>query len=127
MFIIPFIFAFYPELLVINAAQIDPNSPTGDYLPGYDGKFYIWSLLWLLARLSLFLYLISSCLAKFDKSELSTIEIIIRIILAGLVISNSEFYFTVGIVLSFCLLTWHHIFINSKLSKKDNKITENSK
>ena len=126
MFIIPFIFAFYPELLVINAAQIDPNSPTGDYLPGYDGKFYMWSLLWLLARLSLFLYLISSCLAKFDKSELSTIEIIIRIILAGLVISNSEFYFTVGIVLSLCLLTWHHVFINSKLSKKENKITENS-
>ena len=67
MFIIPFIFAFYPELLVISAAQIDPNSPTGDYLPGYDGKVYFMSLIWLLARLSLFLYLISSCLARFDK------------------------------------------------------------
>jgi TRAP transporter 4TM/12TM fusion protein len=111
MFIIPFIFAFYPELLVISAAQIDPNSPTGDYLPGYDGKVYFMSLIWLLARLSLFLYLISSCLARFDKIALKNWEIIVRIILAASVISYSQLIFSVGIALSLLLLIWHH-FIN---------------
>jgi len=114
MFIIPFIFAFYPELLVISAAQIDPNSPTGDYLPGYDGKVYFMSLIWLLARLSLFLYLISSCLARFDKTAITNWEIIVRIILASLVISSSQLIFSVGISLSILLLIWHHIFNKGK-------------
>ena len=114
MFIIPFIFAFYPELLVIDAAKIDPNSPTADYLPGYDGNIYFLSLLWLLARLSLFLYLISSCLAKFDKYELSAFEIIIRIILSGMVISSLEFYYSIGILLSFIIIIWHHFIYKGK-------------
>ena len=114
MFIIPFIFAFYPELLVISAAQIDPNSPTGDYLPGYDGKVYFMSLIWLLARLSLFLYLISSCLARFDKTAIKNWEIIVRIILAALVISSSKLMFSVGISLSILLLIWHHFFNKGK-------------
>ena len=114
MFIIPFIFAFYPELLVIDAAKIDPNSPTADYLPGYDGNIYFLSLLWLLARLSLFLYLISSCLAKFDKYELSTFEIIIRIILSGMVISSVEFYYSLGILLSIIIIIWHHFIYKGK-------------
>ena len=114
MFIIPFIFAFYPELLVIDAAKIDPNSPTADYLPGYDGNIYFLSLLWLLARLSLFLYLISSCLAKFDKNELSTFEIIIRIILSGMVISSVEFYYSLGILLSIIIIIWHHFIYKGK-------------
>ena len=114
MFIIPFIFAFYPELLVIDAAKIDPNSPTADYLPGYDGNIYFLSLLWLLARLSLFLYLISSCLAKFDKYELNTFEIIIRIILSGMVISSLEFYYSIGILLSIIIIIWHHFIYKGK-------------
>ena len=118
MFIIPFIFAFYPELLVINAAQIDPNSPTGDYLPGYDGNIYLLSLIWLLARLSLFLYLISSCLARYDKNDLSTFEIILRVILAGLVISNLQVFYSVGIILSIFLLCWHHFISKPKLVMK---------
>tara|TARA_B100001173_G_C15979459_1_gene543836 strand:- start:1018 stop:1512 length:495 start_codon:yes stop_codon:yes gene_type:complete len=118
MFIIPFIFAFYPELLVINAAQIDPNSPTGDYLPGYDGNIYLLSLIWLLARLSLFLYLISSCLARYDKNDLSTFEIILRVILAGLVISNLQVFYSVGIILSIFLLGWHHFISKPKLVMK---------
>ncbi len=110
MFIIPFIFAFYPELLVITAAQIDPNSPTGDFLPGYDGKIYYLPLLLLLARLALFLYLISSCLARFDKFEIKNWEIIIRITLACLVISNLTIFFSIGTILSILLLIWHHFF-----------------
>ena len=118
MFIIPFIFAFYPELLVINAAQLDPNSPNGDYLPGYDGNVYLLSLIWLLARLSLFLYLISSCLARYDKNDLSTFEIILRVILAGLVISNLQIFYSAGIILSICLLGWHHFVSKPKLATK---------
>ena len=117
MFIIPFIFAFYPELLVISAAQIDPNSPTGEFLPGYDGKIYYLPLLFLLARLALFLYLVSSCLARFDKFELKNWEIILRIALAFLVISNLTILFSIGSTLSIILLVWHHFFYKGEIKR----------
>ena len=42
MFAIPFVFAFYPELLLIDAAMTDPAS--GDFLKGYGGELD-WSWL----------------------------------------------------------------------------------
>ena len=36
MFSIPFVFAFYPELLLIDQALIDPSSASGAPLPGYE-------------------------------------------------------------------------------------------
>ena len=56
MFTIPFIFAFYPEILLIEAAQImqplDGDTSGGTvYLPGYDGTIKVASLFWVLAKL----------------------------------------------------------------------------
>ena len=68
IFVVPFIFAFYPELLLITDAILDPQATGGNaYLPGYDGSSMIGSLMLLLARLVFALYLLSSALSVFDR------------------------------------------------------------
>ena len=91
MFIIPFVFALYPELLLIEAAVIDPKSSGSaiTYLPGYDGQVYWGPLLWLLARLGVALYLIASALAQFDRKQLPLWEVLIRLGLAALVMMGN--------------------------------------
>ena len=72
MFIIPFVFAMYPELLLIEQAQQDPNALGGivAYLPGYDGSIDWTFLSLLILRLLIALYLLASALARYDFSEL---------------------------------------------------------
>ena len=43
MFVIPFVFAMYPEILLIEAAVRDPSSlpSAAKYLPGYDSQLYL--------------------------------------------------------------------------------------
>jgi len=88
MFIIPFVFAMYPELLLIQAAVLDPNSlpSAAQYLPGYDGTLHLAALAWLLVRLVLALYLIASALAGFDRKGLSAMEVMFRLLLAVLIL-----------------------------------------
>jgi TRAP-type uncharacterized transport system fused permease subunit len=83
MFTIPFVFAIYPEMLLIDQALTDPS--TGGFLPGYDGTIGIGWLGLLMARLALALYLVSSAMAAYDRSALGIVQIAIRIILAVLV------------------------------------------
>ena len=83
MFTIPFVFAIYPELLLIEQAVIDPAS--GAFLPGYDGTIDIGWLMLLMGRLALALYLVSSAMAAYDRRTLGPVQITIRIILALLV------------------------------------------
>lgn len=93
MFIIPFVFAMYPEILLIDAAVRDPTSSTGGYLPGYDGAFHLWSFLGLLARLVLSLFLIASALARFDQTRLPFWEVGLRLVLAALVMHSNPALF----------------------------------
>ena len=91
MFTIPFVFAIYPELLLIDKAVIDPNS--GRFLPGYDGSINPGWLFFLLARLGLALYLVSSSLAAFDRKAMGVIEISVRLAIAVLILVRPvEFY-----------------------------------
>ncbi|MEP0944209.1 MAG: TRAP transporter large permease subunit [Rhizobiaceae bacterium] len=85
MFVIPFVFAMYPEILLIKAAVLDPNSlpSAAKYLPGYDGNFYLGPLAWLLLRLMLALYLLASALARFDRGQLTKAEVIGRLAIAA--------------------------------------------
>ena len=52
MFVIPFVFALYPEILLIEAAVLDPGSlpSAAKYLPGYDGTTDWTALVWLLLQ-----------------------------------------------------------------------------
>ena len=59
MFIIPFVFALYPEILLIEESMIEAGTNSGaiTYLPGYDGTIDIKALGLLLFRLVIALYL----------------------------------------------------------------------
>lgn len=122
MFVIPFIFAFYPELLLIDQALIDPSSPTGAPLAGYENGVEFGPLAWLLARLVLALYLVASALARFDSSALSLPWVIIRLALAiGIMLRPETIYFT-AIVIAIVVLGWHKV-----QSRKLDLIVEPSK
>ncbi len=108
MFVIPFIFAFYPELLLIPAAQLDPSSNSGAYLPGYDGGIDWLALLWLLTRIALALYLLSSALAQFDQTRLTKSEVLIRLGLALMIVITSSTTHIIGFCLALALLYLHH-------------------
>ena len=110
MFVIPFVFAFYPELLLIEQAVIQPGSSTSgiQYLPGYDGNIHWGSLLFLIARLILGLYLIASALAGFDRAALAPWEWATRLVLAVLVMISSAYIFGPALVGTALLLTFHY-------------------
>ena len=109
MFIIPFVFALYPELLLIEAAVIDPKSigSSIEFLPGYDGQVYWGAILWLLARLGLALYLIASALAQFDRVRLPFWEVLLRLVFAGCVMLGDPVFHGVAIVIAIGWLVLH--------------------
>jgi TRAP transporter 4TM/12TM fusion protein len=82
MFVIPFVFAFYPELLLIDQALIDPASPTKDFLPGYENGVQFIPLVWLLAKLILALYFVASALSRYDIAPLGMLWVFVRLAIA---------------------------------------------
>ncbi|MDG1530752.1 MAG: TRAP transporter large permease subunit [Paracoccaceae bacterium] len=111
MFVIPFIFAFYPEILLIEAAVLDPTSlpSAAVYLDGYDGTVDWGALLLVVARLVLGLYLLASALAGFDQRKLYSWEWIARLVLAGLVMAKSPTLFVPAIIVAIILIVLHSI------------------
>ena len=83
MFTIPFVFATYPELLLIDKAVLDPDS--GGFLPGYDGTIDTGWLAFLIVRLAVALFLVSSALAAYDRKALNGFEIAVRLGVAALI------------------------------------------
>ena len=90
MFTIPFIFAFYPEILLIDQALIDPSSLSNEPLPGYESGIQVSALLWLLFRLVLALFLVASALAAHDTYPLSMVEVVFRLATAIGVLMRPE-------------------------------------
>ncbi len=111
MFIIPFVFALYPELLLIDAAVVDPKSVGSaiEYLPGYDGEVYWGAIAWLLVRLALALYLIASALAQFDRSRLAFWEVALRLALAGFVLIGNPIIHGIAIAAALGWLVVHYL------------------
>ena len=107
IFIVPFVFAFHPELLLINDAIIDAQSASGGYLPGYDGQFAYGAFALLLMRLILALYLLSSALAAYDKSRLPPWEIMVRLTLAVLLMMKPETVWIGAAAVSLAVLFVH--------------------
>ena len=108
MFTIPFVFAFYPELLLIDQALIDPTSPSRAPLPGYENGVSWTALGWLLARLVLSLYLVASALAGFDAKRLMSVEIVLRVAIAVAVLARPELIHFTAIAAAFALIGWHY-------------------
>jgi len=125
MFIIPFIFAFYPELLLIDDAVIDPVSAAGaafNYLPGYDGTVRPWDLSLLLTRLLLALYLVSSVLARFDRRPLSGFESVIRLVLAILLVSKIAVIYWPAFFVALVVIVFHELR-SRRLSAKPTPVS----
>jgi TRAP-type uncharacterized transport system fused permease subunit len=108
MFVIPFVFAFYPELLLIKPAVTDPSlTANGAFLPGYDGEVHVASIALLMARLIFALYLLASALAWFDSRRMKGWEVLVRLVLAALVINGDPYLFGPGIAAAVAVLAIH--------------------
>jgi TRAP transporter 4TM/12TM fusion protein len=111
MFTIPFIFAWYPELLLIEeAVTITNDAGQRALIDGYTGQTDWGHLSFLLARLALALYLIASALTRYDKSELQKSEIALRLLAAVLILWKTPLIMFAGLCLAAALLAWHYIF-----------------
>ena len=109
IFIVPFIFAFYPELLLIDEAVLNPQPSGGEiYLPGYDGQVYLGALALLLARLVLALYLLSSALSGFDRHALPAWEVALRLLLAVLVMASIDVVWIGAVIATIALKVVHN-------------------
>jgi len=110
MFTIPFVFAWYPEILLIEEAVTITNAAGQRALiEGYTGQVEWGHLGLLLGRLVLSLYLVSSALAGFDRFKVSKSEVGLRIAIAILVLWKTPLLMTVGLVGAAALLGWHHV------------------
>jgi TRAP transporter 4TM/12TM fusion protein len=109
MFAIPFVFAFYPEILLIDQALIDPSSVANTPLPGYENGIQPVALIWLLIRLVLALYLLASALAAYDAKPLSSVWILIRLATAVAVLMRPELVHFTAVAFAGAMIFWHHL------------------
>ena len=117
IFVVPFIFAFYPELLLIEDAILDPRATAGNaYLPGYEDGFAFVPFALLLARLVLALYLLASALGVFDRQALRPWEIACRLLLAVLLLVSIEVVWIAAVVATVVVIFWHNRSHNTVLS-----------
>ncbi|MEP4247941.1 TRAP transporter permease [Tateyamaria sp.] len=108
MFTIPFVFAWYPELLLIEeAVTITDSSGRSTLIEGYTGTVNWVALTLLGLRLILALYLMASALAKFDRNPLARWEVALRLLAAVLVLWKTAPFMWVGLGLAAMLLVRH--------------------
>ena len=119
MFTIPFVFAFYPELLLIEQAQLAPSidgslSSEKIYLPGYDGTVQLEALAWLVLRLVIALYLVASALSRFDAAPLPMYEVGLRLILAVLLLLKAPAVAGSALAATAVYLLVHHVLARGR-------------
>ncbi|WP_422078826.1 TRAP transporter permease [Vannielia sp.] len=108
MFTIPFIFAWYPELLLIpEAVTITDESGGRVLIEGYTGEVDLAALAWLSARLILALYLVASALARFDRGPMRSWEIACRLGLAVLILWKTAPVMWFGIAAGLGIIALH--------------------
>jgi len=108
MFTIPFVFAWYPELLLIEEAiTVLDNNGQRVLIEGYGPEIDFIALSALLLRLSLALYLMASALARFDKSPIGKTEMWVRLFLVILVLWKTAILMWIGIILAITVLLFH--------------------
>lgn len=121
MFVIPFVFALYPEILLIEAAVIDPSTSIGSeikLLPGYTGEVQWGPLSWLLLRLVFALYLLASALSQFDRAALPIWDVGLRLVLAFLVLTKDPFIYGAALAVALAWLVTH--FMKNRAPRNDS-------
>lgn len=117
IFVIPFIFAFYPELLLIDAARINPTSSgvVIQYLAGYESRPNLVQMTFVVLKVLLSLYLIAAALARFDFGPISRSGVVMRIALALAVLSGSVVVSLLGAATAVAMILQN--FMSSKQLK----------
>lgn len=115
MFTIPFVFAWYPELLLIEEAVTVVNE-TGQrvLIEGYTGQTDFAQLGFLGLRLVIALYLLASALARFDKGPIGPFEMVLRLLAAVLVLWKTAMVVWIGLALAVAILAAHHLLARSR-------------
>ncbi|MDD7972161.1 TRAP transporter fused permease subunit [Roseinatronobacter alkalisoli] len=115
MFVVPFIFAFYPELLLIPQAVIDPSASGATiFLPGHDGQIHWPHLIALMARLLVALYLLASALARYDLARLAPWQVVLRIVIAIGIFMYDPLIYSVATVLGLVVIGAHVLVARRK-------------
>jgi len=110
MFTIPFVFAWYPELLLIpEAVTITDENGRRMFMDGYSEETDFGALLLLLCRLLAALFLLASALARFDRAALRKWEVFLRILAAVLILWKTPLVIFVGIALAVVLIAAHFL------------------
>ncbi len=112
MFTIPFVFAWYPELLLIEeAVTITDAAGRSTLIEGYSGQVEPLALALLGARLLLALYLIASALARYDRGPMTRAEAVLRLGCAVAVLWKPSWITVAGIVASLVVIGVHAMSI----------------
>lgn len=86
-FIIPFIFAFYPTLLVVE-------------------EFHLTTFVWIVMRTLFCIWLFSSALSAYDRCKLSHVEIVLRFGAAFAVLMLSPWIHLPALAVGIALIAW---------------------
>lgn len=86
-FIIPFIFAFYPTLLIVE-------------------EFNMVTFLWIVARTLFCIWLFSSALSAYDRGKLTWVEVALRFVAAFTLLAISPAYYLPALALGIALIAW---------------------
>ncbi|WP_244867945.1 TRAP transporter permease [Vannielia litorea] len=110
MFTIPFVFAWYPELLLIpEAVTITDESGRKALIEGYSGEVELVALGLLSLRLILALYLVASALARYDRGPVRPWEMACRLLLAVLIMWKTDPVMWVGIGGGLAVIVLHGV------------------
>ncbi|WP_235829907.1 TRAP transporter permease [Frigidibacter oleivorans] len=119
MFVIPFIFAAYPELLLIPQAVLDPQASGIVYLPGYDGTVDVVNLVLLILRLTIALYLLASALTAFDFARLGAWQVALRLALAVGIILHDPVVHGIATAAGLAVLVAHYLGVRAGARRLD--------
>ena len=108
LFTIPFVFAWYPELrLIEQAVTITDEAGSSTLIEGYSGEADPAALGLLALRLCLALYLIASAFARYDRRAMPNWEVAVRLLLAVLVLWKTVPVMVAGTVLALLVIGFH--------------------
>ena len=104
-FAIPFVFAYYPVILIVPAAFPEGSS------------FNLLDFFSVILRLLLFIYLVSSAVIAFDQRRLPIWETVLRFILAGCVMIPTAYIHWPAAVVALIYIGWHQVTFGRRSAK----------
>jgi len=100
-FIIPFVFAFYPTILIIEEFQLFP-------------------FIWIVLRTCFCIWLFSSALSGYDRRALSVLEIVVRFIVAFAMLVTSPVVYIPALLIGVLLIIFDRRMASNLLNPTSN-------